>query len=621
MNKKGNDFRKRLFATFKVEAEEHLKTISSSLLELEKAPAAGRMTEIIEVIFREVHSLKGAARSVNLTDIEAVCQSMEGVLASLKRNEIAPAPELFDLLHQAVNGLERLLSSLPVPARPAGGRQTGLEAEAKRMESQKPLLTETVRIATAKLDSILFQAEELLTEKMAANQCAAELRGINEMLAGWKKRWAKIHPIVRAIQQSFERNDRRKGLGKRNSPIMKLLEFLDWSNTGVKSLEGKLSTLSKSAEQDHRSLGGKVDHLLDDIKKVLMLPFASLLEVFPKLVRDLSRDRGKEVEWVVQGSEIEMDRRILEEMKDPLIHLVRNCMDHGIEAPAERERKQKPRRGKIHVSISQKDAGKVEIAISDDGAGIDAARVRSAALKLGVITPEQAEKLGEKEALSLIFLSGVSTSPIITDLSGRGLGLAIVQEKVEKLGGIISLETHPDIGTTFRTVLPLTLATFRGILVRVDEHFLVLPTTHAERMLRVNKAEIKTVENRETIELDGQPVLLVRLEDVLELPRRVISIGSEDSVPVAVLDSAERRIAFQVDEILHEQEVLVKSLGRQLARVRNIAGATVLGTGRVVPILNVPDLMKSAVKVAATPARTPARPAGQEAPPSGGPGE
>ncbi|MBI3995585.1 MAG: response regulator, partial [Nitrospirae bacterium] len=323
-------------------------------------------------------------------------------------------------------------------------------------------------------------------------------------------------------------------------------------------------------------------------------------------VRDLSRDRGKELELVIEGAEIEIDRRILEEIKDPLIHLVRNSIDHGIEKPAERGQKRKSPRGTVAIAISQKDGSKVEILITDDGAGIDAAKVRSAAQKLNLISPEEAERLGDRETMGLIFQSGLSTSPIITDLSGRGLGLAIVREKVEKLGGLVTVETRPDAGTTFRMILPITLATFRGLLVRVHDHLFAIRTTHLELVGRVNKEEIKTVENRETIRLNGRAVSLVRLGDLLELPGKGTPGDSPDDLQFVILSLAEKRMAFLVDEILSEQEVLVKSLGPQLSRVRNVAGATILGTGKVVPILNVHDLLKSAVKNASVPVKVPA---------------
>jgi two-component system chemotaxis sensor kinase CheA len=303
----------------------------------------------------------------------------------------------------------------------------------------------------------------------------------------------------------------------------------------------------------------------------------------------------------MRGGEIEVDRRILEEIKNPLIHLIRNAIDHGIEKPEERTRKHKPARGTVTISLRQQSGSEVELTISDDGAGIDVAKVRSAAVRSGSASRAEAEKLVDEAALRLVLRSGISTSPIITDISGRGLGLAIVQEKVEKLGGTLSLESRPDEGATFRIRLPLTLATFRGILVRAGEHLFILPTANIRRVVKVNREEVKTVKSRETIQLDDQLVVLARLIDVLGLPARGAVGNSAGSHPEILVVPAERGIGFLVDEILDEREVLVKGLGPQLARVRNIAGATVLGTGQVVPILNVSDLLASAMRVTVSP--------------------
>lgn len=385
-----------------------------------------------------------------------------------------------------------------------------------------------------------------------------------------------------------------------------MLEHLESEQLFIKTIEERLLRLSKFAAHDQRTLAGMSDSLLHDVKEMHLLPFSSLLEIFPRFTRELARDQGKQVELVIQGGEIEIDRRTLEEMKDPLMHLLRNCIDHGIEQPAMRQDKGKPACGNITVAIAQKDGGKIEIMVADDGAGIDAAKVKVAARKLNLVTAEEAEKLGEQEAQALIFNSGISTSQIITDISGRGLGLAIVREKVERLGGVVALESPHDGGTSFRITLPLMLATFRGVLVRAGEHYFVIPALSVERVTRVVQADIQTVENRATIPLDGQAVALVSLGDVLELPRpNPPNRGATDKVSeqalVIVLGTGHKHVAFRVDEILGEQEVLVKTLGRQLARVRNVAGACVLGTGQVVAVLNVPDLLKSAVKQAAPP--------------------
>jgi two-component system chemotaxis sensor kinase CheA len=629
---KSDEFQKKLLATFKEEAAEHLAALSSGLIALERSPSPEKQSGLIETIFREAHSLKGASRAVNLAEIETVCQSLESVFSSLKRKEIKLSPELFDLLHKTADALGGLLSSVGAQ-RPAAEKslvsQIAQELEAATkgvlpepkgeglkgterssaaavpetlpVSGERALPAETVRVRATRLDSLLLQAEELLSTKLTMKQRSSELQNLKVTAGLWEKEWTKAHPALRDVQKFLDRNGGHNGNGQQSPQIKSLLEFVDWNRSFVKSLTAALETLAKAAEQDHRSLGGMVDNLVEDVKRACMLPFSSLLEIFPKFIRDLSRDQGKEVDWVSHGEEVQVDRRILQEMKDPLLHLIRNCIDHGIEKPAERTRKNKPSRGTVSVAISQRGGNKVEILVSDDGSGIDVAKVREAALKSGSITSEQEKALDEQQVLSFLFHSGVSTSPIITDISGRGLGLAIVQEKVEKLGGTVSVESHPDRATTFQIVLPLTLATFRGVLVRLDEHRFVIPTAHVESVVGVSKEGIKTVENRETIEINGQALSLVRLGNVLELPRRAMGKEEAAKVPALVLSSTGKRIAFLVDEISSEQEVLVKSLGPQLSRVRNVAGATVLGTGKVVPILNVPDLMYSAVRATSAP--------------------
>ncbi|MHB1293259.1 MAG: hybrid sensor histidine kinase/response regulator [Sulfuricella sp.] len=478
------------------------------------------------------------------------------------------------------------------------------------------LASETVRVSTQKLDAVMRQVEELLSPRLASAQRARELREVTASFAAWKKQRARMRPALRLIERYVE------GVGKGNGAagglpkfptqeiqipefpakaLPKLLEHLESEHLFMKTLEERLLRLSKFAAHDRRTLAGMSDSLLHDVKEMHLLPFSSLLEIFPRFTRELAREQGKQVELVIQGGEIEIDRRTLEEMKDPLMHLLRNCIDHGIEQPALRQDRGKPEHGSITIAIAQKDGGKIEILVADDGAGIDAARVKAAALKLGLVSAEEAEKLDEQEAQALIFQSGISTSQIITDISGRGLGLAIVREKVERLGGVVALESRHDTGTSFRITLPLMLATFRGVLVRAGEHCFVIPALSVERVTRVDQQDIRTVENRATIPLGGQAVALVSLGDVLELPRQSAMDKVSEQALVVVLGTGHKQVAFRVDEILGEQEVLVKTLGRQLARVRNVAGASVLGTGQVVAVLNVPDLLKSAVKQAAPP--------------------
>jgi two-component system chemotaxis sensor kinase CheA len=245
--------------------------------------------------------------------------------------------------------------------------------------------------------------------------------------------------------------------------------------------------------------------------------------------------------------------------------------------------------------VSHMDGNKIDILLSDDGIGMDMQALKDASIKRGIISSEDAAKLTDKDMPAIVFQSGVSTSPIITDLSGRGLGLAIVREKIEKLGGQIMLETHRHTGTSFRMTLPLTLITFRGLFVSVAEREFIIPTTNVEKVVRVKRDEIKTVENRDTLSLNGMTISLLRLADVLELTEKN---GDRPMMTVLVLESQGKRIGFIANKVLNEQEFLIKSLSQPLARIRNIAGATILGSGKVSPVLNISDLMKSAAKAA-----------------------
>ncbi|MBI4750549.1 MAG: hybrid sensor histidine kinase/response regulator [Acidobacteria bacterium] len=608
---------KKLLATFKIEAAEHLQALSSGLLQLEKETGWDQKKNLIEVLLREAHTLKGAARSVNLLEIETLCHRLEHVFTTLKRQDQTLTPELTDLMYQGIEYLNQLLMAIDSP--PPAQEKSKIVLFTRRLERalkneltppppsaipevespapvEKPLSVDSVRIPGSKLNSLLLQAEEMLALKLTAEQRAVEINGLLRQLSTWRKEWSKVHP-------EFQKG--RHLVDDASSKSTGISDFLEWNQLYLKAFEHNLLALAKAAENDRRLVGSMVDALLDDVKNVIMLPVTTLLEIIPKVVRDLSRDQNKLVELKITGGEIEVDRRILEEMRGPLIHLIRNCVDHGIEPPAERERLKKSPSGTITLSVSRKEGSKLEILISDDGAGIDLAKVKQKAIQLNLISESEAEKRTTTDWLACIFQSGISTSPIITSISGRGLGLAIVKEKIEQVGGSIRVETSLHQGTQFQIQLPVSLATFRGILIRVEDQQFIVPTLNVEQVTRIRRGEIRTVENRETIQINGHTLALVRLSEVLELPRRSPQPKSSEFLMILVLGTGDQQIAFQVDEVLSEQEVLVKSMGRQLLRVRNVAGATVLGSGQVVTILNVGDLKKSALKAIATPHRLP----------------
>lgn len=620
------EFLKRLRATFLIEAQEHLQAMSTSLLALEKQPPSQRAAHL-ETAYREAHSLKGAARAVDMADIESICQALESVFSAWKQKAVVPAPDAFDLLHQVLDitrqfvepdaprpqaalqdarQIIRQLSALSWPSIPAHEPPAGPPppaippgASVAPAEPEKTAGPETVRIALSKLDAQLLQAEDLLTVKAIAAQRSADLRELSESFDHWRKQWATVSAAARSL-----------GAPESAPPAgeNRIAEFLDWNSNFIRTLESSLASLAAKAHQDRHAIDRRIDDLLEDSKKLLMLPFSSITGTFPRLIRDLCRDQQKDAELIIHGASVELDKRILEEMKDALIHILRNAVDHGVEPPAQRLRLQKSPRATVSIRVSQVNGSKVEISVSDDGRGIDIQRIKESAIRHGLLTPPEAGKLADADALPLAFQSDVSTSPNVTAISGRGLGMAIVRAKAEKLGGHVTLESRPAQGTTLRIVLPTTLATFRGVFVQAAQQTFILPATSVERIARIMPGEISTVENREVVSLAGQVLSLARLPAVLELLPPSHPEPRAGPLPVLILQAAGQRIAFAVDEVLREEEVLVKPLKKPLVRVRHVSGAAVASSGKAALILNVNDLLAAARRhgIPPSPAQLPA---------------
>ena len=627
MDNNDREFLKRIQVTFRIEADEHLQSFSKSLVELEKSPTGESLDYILETMFREIHSLKGASRSVGQKEIETVCQPLENVFSGLKRKELVLTPDAFDLFHQTMELLSQLLLSESVE-QIQGGRQKvrNLSNRLKQIvsdvklpeivkkyinqekeipevpdfvaETSEPniepelakinrhVFAERIRIPVSKLDLLFMEAEEFIQANISINQQTYEMQEIHSEVVDWKIDWTSWK-------------------GRRNAAShIQRNEWLEKNQLRLINLETRLAFLVHSMERERYSHERMVNDHLESMKQLLMLPVSFLIEVFPSMVREISREQQKEIELIITGSELEVDKRILEELKDPLIHMIRNSIDHGIGTPNERMFQNKPAKGKIEIAFNARENGQLEIIIADDGKGIDSKKVVESAIKSDFISKEAAEKLTRDEILNLIFYSGLSTSSIITDLSGRGLGLSIVREKVERLNGKVTLDSREKEGTKFRINLPMTMSAFRGILIQLNDNQYFLPSVNIERVLRLKPEEITTVENHETIRIEDNILSLVSLKDVLGLPERVKESRKRnnddslntDHIRIAVLISGESRIACQVDEILEEERVLVKGLGKLLKRVRNISGATILGNGKVVPVLHVPDLMKSALR-------------------------
>ena len=634
-----DDIMRQLRAIFKVEAAEHIQAMNRVLVALEKNPEEEERAELLKEIFREAHSLKGAAGAADFGDVEATGHRLESVLGAAKAGDIELTPDLCDVLYEAIDAssiiVEATLEGRPhgldlpdlytrldaaeegrvIPRgerregrgesgeQEAGGKEPPVaaepvvkkgeapmsEAKAPKTKGRRtkptgagPAAEETIRVAISKLDSLMTQAGELLVAGLKVDQRLQDVDKISHSVEDWNREWLK----VRAAHSQLLHDEGHE-------EVRPLLRFLDLNQERLKTIAVRVGDLRRGFSRDALHLSRVTTDLGEEVMKVRMLPVSTVFDLLHRLVRDLAREKGKEVDLRVEGGETELDRKVLEEIKDPLIHILRNAVDHGIETPEQRERAGKPRAGTITLTAFQK-GNSIVIEVSEDGAGINVDKVKTAALKAGIIGADEMETISYDEAMQLIFVSGLSTSSIITGISGRGVGMDVVRRNVEALHGHVDVDSTPGQGTKMTLVLPLTLATTQELLVQVRDQIYGIPISTVEWIQRINPQDISTVEGKEAIVVNDEPISLVYLSDVLELSRQEEEANADEKMSVVILSAGRKRIAFLVDGVVGQQESVVKSLGKQLSRVRNVAGATILGTGQVIMTLNSADLVKSA---------------------------
>ena len=652
---------RQLMETFKLELDEHVSTLNKGVLAMERGELSPEeKKEVVKELFRAAHSIKGSARAVELRDIEMVSHKMEDVFEGLKEQTLELSSDLADGLLRATDILSESMalylrgSSLPHEIRrdiiaqlnpplknpgkgsaPVGEHQEPAAAgelavaEAPEQDSGAPSSfeshertamekattfawdreeettedfecitasdchaiqsagAETIRVATKKLDGLMAGMGQLLMSGMRMEQRMHEMKAVQVQFRKWEKSWRRVKPYKRAIRHHSGEYD-----------LNAFMEFCDLNEQYLKEIRRKVDEISSCVENDYRHLTLLTDDLQDGVRQIRMVPVATLFDLFPRMIRDIGKDRGKLVQLRLEGTETEIDRQVLERLKDPLTHLLRNAVDHGIELPDVRRNQNKPGQGTITLKAHQL-GNRIVIEISDDGAGIDLDAVRRMAVEKQLINPTDAEAMSPPETVNLIFSSGLSTQKTVTKLSGRGVGMDVVREQLEKLYGQVKITTERSKGTTFHLVLPLTLATCHVLMLSVAGETVAIPTTSVERVLSIDIEAVGSLEGKPAVTINGQALPLVSMARILELPDGGEGMEEDKKLSVVVLGAVEKRMAFQVERFIDDQEVVVKSLGCQLSGVRHIAGATLLGSGQVVMILNAGSMMQAAKDSAA----------------------
>ncbi len=387
----------------------------------------------------------------------------------------------------------------------------------------------------------------------------------------------KVNPTIRIDVERLEE-------------LMNLVGELVISQTRLTDVRGRLAERYSNDpdfegfQEVENNFGQIISELQERMMKTRMLPIEQLFNRFPRMVRDLAQKSLKEVNFIMEGKETELDRNLIEEIADPIIHLLRNSLDHGIEPPDERERVGKQRQGTVVLKASHEE-NHIVITISDDGKGIDTEKIKQSAIKKHLITEVEAEQMTEKDLVFLIFKSGVSTAKTITDISGRGVGMDIVRSHIEKLNGMIDIHTKVGEGTTFTIKLPLTLAIIRSLLVQIGEKQFAIPLVNVQEIIRLSKEEIKTIQNQEVGIVRDRVLPLVRLHKRLNASEK--EILNKKRIFVVVLGLAEKRVGIIIDKTLGNQEIVIKSLGKYIGTPKYIAGATIMGDGKVTLILDI----------------------------------
>jgi two-component system chemotaxis sensor kinase CheA len=649
------DLQARLMKTFLVEMEDHVATLNEALLQLEKETSAERRSELVQLPFRAAHSLKGAARSVGQTALEGCCQYLESVFAVARSDGSIFDDQLFRLLYGTTDAIEALGKALaqgeavarpdaelerlaqrllavaakhsqalgeplamagkgpgdatPPPfeasvagraARPeaALGQHDGPADEGPGARARPAAaaaqdgwgLSGHVRVSGNKLDSLLVMSGELHVARMRGQLQSNDIDHLKSFVQGWREDWSRAFPLLTKLAGEVDDGAASAPAGGRKT--RQALRVLAETNEKLERLDRDLERLRRQHLARWKELESAAMPIERELRQIRMLPFQQACDGLHRAVRDLASSRDRQVALTIEGGELELDRSILEKMRSPLLQLVRNAIDHGIEAVGEREAAGKSPQGQIVVSAAI-EGNRAHICVADDGRGLDLQAVAERSRVEGLAIPSDPEALAD-----LIFEPGVSTAQAITALSGRGVGLDVVKTTVTALRGTVGVTSRPGEGTRFDISLPLTLSAFSALLMRVGKTSFAIDLENILRVVPVDAGDIVSADGRNILVLQGRQVPVVFLADLLRLGGEPSATEAKENPIAVVLVDGERQVAFLVDQVIGNQEIVVKPLGERLRQVRYVSGGSVLPDGDLALILNASELIAGSFALA-----------------------
>lgn len=574
-----------ILESFIVETREILENLAQDLLSLEKGDSN---PELLNSIFRAVHTVKGTSSFLGLEQTTELAHGFEDVLNKLRRGELVVTPEKMDVILAAYDTLKELIARI--------------EARDSRRLDLGPIL--------ARLSGIARSAQ-----KDAAGAKPAEAAPAPPTTAAAPTpapppapSTAPQPPAAKTEEPVEERKGttaaQQGGKGSADSTIRVDVTRLDTLMNLVGELvlgRNRLTQIANQAAQEHEDLpitkglldtSAQIDFITTELQmavmKTRMVPIAKVFNKIPRLVRDLCRETGKEIELMMEGEETELDKTIIEELSDPLVHIIRNAADHGIETPKERIAAGKPVKGVVRVA-AEHEGNHIVITIQDDGRGMDPEKLKAKALEKGMITEAAAEEMSSRELLNLIFAPGFSTAAKVTNISGRGVGMDVVRTNITKLKGTVEIDSTAGAGSKIVIKLPLTLAIIQALLVKASSEIYCIPLSTVLEVVRVKDEEISTINGLEVVRLRDSVLPITRIARLLG---RRDDLTPSEWTYIVVVGLAAQRLGIVVDSMLGQKEVVIKSLGGYLGTVDGIAGSTILGDGQVIMIVDVGELMR-----------------------------
>ena len=620
-----SDEMQEILNDFLTESNEMLEVLDQRFVTLESDPTN---TDLLNEIFRAMHSMKGSAGFLGFNNLVDVAHRGENILNKLRQGEMAVNPAIISIILETIDVIKAIMadiresgtdSHVPTGAiaaklddilngTTAVSAPTAAPAEpvaAPKVEALSPAAPPAAPVAPPQtLGEILvtdgLASKEQVLDALTAQQHQPEPKTpLGEILLQAKA------ITERALDQALHKQEKQPKPVEEDATIRVETKRLDSVMNLVGELvlgRNRLIKIGTQLEQQHESdpqvrvlsetlaqLNLVTTDLQLAVMKTRMLPIKKVFAKLPRMVRDLSQKLNKQVHLEMRGEETELDKSVADEIGDPLVHLVRNAIDHGIETPAERQAKGKAGEGQLTIAASQ-EGNSIVIRINDDGRGIQVEKIKEKALAKGLISEAELATMEHREILNLIFLPGFSTAEKVTGVSGRGVGMDVVRTNIRKINGSVDLESEPGKGSQIIIKLPLTIAIIQALMVEVERSIFAIPLSTVIEAVRISRSEIKTINGREVLHLRDRVLPLIRLAQEFDIP----TDSNRERFYVVVAALGDRRVGVVVDELRSQEEVVIKSIWDYLETVKGVSGATITGEGKVVLILDTSELVQNA---------------------------